>query len=1041
MAEDTMRLVREIERVVTAPYVPSLQDLYELVQRVAPSKVEVWALQKPCQVGLLTDVLMEGLSRSRAALPLLSAFARMTCFRDALLKRHPVVLDAFLEKAMETEPEYINACTDILSSPLPSDIVLPGRVAGFLAKLVASMAGSPCAETVAPLHTLVSTLQASPRLFHEIPDDIMSNLQVEFTKTLRNMDDHMGILLSLATFARIASTQSRSPRYQQGSEPPTWLLNIQHFFGPKRGVKTLDLVVLRVILACSSSSTSLTPAQAEESIRLSISIIDTIGPEQKNAWISAGSSKIAKLCDKIARDGLDRGIQLMGLTFLLSLCPIKNFPPQVRNLGLRLLVSRDSRGALTTMSRDLVIRLTECLSACDESIVYELLRFTVDAVKDNSLNQDSLSSLHVADTLLSSFQANESHQIVSSLLSSASTKETIASLFVKFPVTTDRDQCQGSDVCQCAYSALQNKILLNLFQMYFAATLSQNGSDRDISIMKSFVERAARTMTSQKCSFADAESKNFRSSLLFRDRQEFASKEIPNWDWKSSITGTFMQTSEMAHTNILKKIEDICFDMERRCHDVEGPLRSVEKDRDRCVLEVEELKYQNEELARSLGRSNQTISDLREEMAELEKHAEKAYSRVDELSLSLNSVQQQLHEQQCHSEEIFNVEKERFRTRELDLIATSTEKDDQLEELEAEVQLLRANNENMRQSLEIESQVKLFSSERAGLLERDLEHHITLLEQSRSLCSEKEDEVKRLMADNGNLKMETASMKVTVEEQSREVERLYGSLQEAEEKSISGRETLQQQHEIEISKVATEVANEKREVARLRAAMQEAASDASKKLQSKDKRLQHLERKIQAMRDEREAKAREFSEAQQHIGRLMSVMGFSAQPTEPQSTTKQQTRTSGPSQAAACHSAAYDEDSQLVQSFESTNLQEHSSKRPSPKRPRANRLSLNPSQPPPRTPAAPTTRSATKTPDTAQRSARQPFTESRANSNPDKFQSADLSKHSQPAVGLTNNFEENHLQDFDLDMDLEFSRDFIFTSTAFSGSEEKLAQQ
>jgi hypothetical protein len=101
--------------------------------------------------------------------------------------------------------------------------------------------------------------------------------------------------------------------------------------------------------------------------------------------------------------------------------------------------------------------------------------------------------------------------------------------------------------------------------------------------------------------------------------------------------------------------------------------------------------------------------------------------------------------------------------------------------------------------------------------------------------------------------------------------------------------------------------------------MQAAALDASKDAQLKDKRIQHLERKVidttyvcktwmlerpgfayigginylslQVLdpfvfqlgifrsiksRDERAAKAREFSEAQQHIGRLMGVMGFSA---------------------------------------------------------------------------------------------------------------------------------------------------------------------
>jgi hypothetical protein len=73
-------------------------------------------------------------------------------------------------------------------------------------------------------------------------------------------------------------------------------------------------------------------------------------------------------------------------------------------------------------------------------------------------------------------------------------------------------------------------------------------------------------------------------------------------------------------------------------------------------------------------------------------------------------------------------------------------------------------------------------------------------------------------------------------------------------------------------------------------------SKADKELQSKAKRIQHLEEKvcigyniviyvadilkIGSLRNERAAKAREFSEAQEHISRLMSVMGFTKEQKE-----------------------------------------------------------------------------------------------------------------------------------------------------------------
>ena len=92
---------------------------------------------------------------------------------------------------------------------------------------------------------------------------------------------------------------------------PSWLQNVKHFFGPKRGLKTLDLVVLRVILACSASCNSLTAEQASESIRLAIEICDIVEPGQRECWIAANSTKITKLCEKVTRSGIERGVQIL----------------------------------------------------------------------------------------------------------------------------------------------------------------------------------------------------------------------------------------------------------------------------------------------------------------------------------------------------------------------------------------------------------------------------------------------------------------------------------------------------------------------------------------------------------------------------------------------------------------------------------------------------------------------------------------------------------------------------------------------------------
>ncbi|KAJ9490401.1 hypothetical protein VN97_g2849 [Penicillium thymicola] len=129
MAEQLAQLVREVERLVTAPYVPSLQDLHDLVQQSKFSTIGAWALSKPCQVGLLADVLVEALSRSCVALPLITAFAPVSPFRDVLLERHPVILDAFLEKAVDTNGAELT----ISVSPCMYRVILITPASGYCA--------------------------------------------------------------------------------------------------------------------------------------------------------------------------------------------------------------------------------------------------------------------------------------------------------------------------------------------------------------------------------------------------------------------------------------------------------------------------------------------------------------------------------------------------------------------------------------------------------------------------------------------------------------------------------------------------------------------------------------------------------------------------------------------------------------------------------------------------------------------------------------------------------------------------------------------
>jgi hypothetical protein len=163
----------------------------------------------------------------------------------------------------------------------------------------------------------------------------------------------------------------------------------------------------------------------------------------------------------------------------------------------------------------------------------------------------------------------------------------------------------------------------------------------------------------------------------------------------------------------------------------------------------------------------------------------------------------------------------------------------------------------------------------------------------------------------------------------------------------------------------------------------------------------------------------------------MNVMGFSAKSNDKSSSKSQRSRDADIAPAPSRRqSATYDDDDdiQLAESFESlaSNLQG-----PTPKRPKGNGRSMHPLQAPsPKNPAARNSLVNANAPKTG---LRQPLIEVGTNS-PVKSQASLGSKGSQYDAASPGNIGENRLQDLDLDMDLEFSKDFLFTSTAFSPS-------
>lgn len=216
-----------------------------------------------------------------------------------------------------TEEQYAATCVALLSKPL--EFAIPSKAPVFLMKCLEQAVQSLSSETIRPVYLLLSGVESS--YLDILPFDILSSLQSQMIEVLTHLDsdDHLASLLCLAVLAKfssrprameksLADVQS-SPNNKIDLESTDKFLPARKFFSSRRAPKTLDVVVIKAITACSQSC-QLSTQKIVESLKLSTEIVDAFDQKEKISWLSGNVWKTNKLYEKILRFGIETKVQV-----------------------------------------------------------------------------------------------------------------------------------------------------------------------------------------------------------------------------------------------------------------------------------------------------------------------------------------------------------------------------------------------------------------------------------------------------------------------------------------------------------------------------------------------------------------------------------------------------------------------------------------------------------------------------------------------------------------------------------------------------------
>ena len=333
-----------------------------------------------------------------------------------------------------------------------------------------------------------------------------------------------------------------------------------------------------------------------------------------------------------------------------------------------------------------------------------MLQSSVSVLQQDTAQTGSFKNMKFATFLIKAMGRFMSHTKALTVLRGVSSiKRKIQDLISPgFPMEPRQPHCEGSEVCHHAYLSAQNVLLVEFLALSFTATLLATRPDHDpdhsdalnrlTSYMTQINHRASHR---DPCSFVQRSrwQRSDPSTLqMAAHPMEIGFGNSPNQDWKSNVANALIQDARVSHESIIQRVEETCQGLEHRYDQFEGPLRAMMDERDRWAVQVEE---RNRELEVQKEKASQLIAILNHKVAGLDNKARSVSAQAKDLTVRLSTKEREFDELQDHA----NSERENARTRELDLMAMVTEREEQLDEAREVWQETRCENEKLKEEI------------------------------------------------------------------------------------------------------------------------------------------------------------------------------------------------------------------------------------------------------------------------------------------------------------------------------------------------------
>ena len=836
------------------------QQLHTITcQKCTDADVLEWAAARSCQVDALARNLLQAMQQWPYVLEIITKLSTSVSVRDALLRYDSTLLSQTVAQAVSGDWQHSAASIAMLSHPLPQNITLPSASQNLFLGIVDHATQQPSTASIKPIYLLLKGGLAP--LLGLLSHDTLTQLERHFLAVLRNtigQEDQCLSLYCLAIMKAIVTAADEDPSFATAASyetqellastpnSPKWKpKSMKQYFTGDKASKTLHLIVLRVLWASRATADD-TVEQTVECLGLANELIMFLPEATRETWCDENPLVVRKLKEKAVQGELETRVQLPAFAFICSLCRARNIPEtMVDQLAVILSTTTNLTAKLTIGSEPSMKWFASVINGAQlAEILISVMSFAVRG--------SSTEIIKFASTVLAVIeclsQISRTHESVVDgalgALGSAAVAQDLMRLRQLFSSTESATGYSNEGVCSVAVLSGRKAIGHAVSGFFLSAALSADHSQTnvDVELYPLLVEtHALSVQIGSACAHAVVQPPVQRHTSAEPSYEVFR----PGTIWQNALGDHLQNKARQEQTALSAFFSNACADLERRCSEVEAPLREEREKRAGLQNQYDNLYRAYTTLEDGKSRAELRADSLEAEKSEFAHDLEQSREENDELLERVGELEASLRENQSKAREELDRLKQEFANAEMDHATASAQSEEQIEELEAKLDAVKDDQESKRvdnDQLRVEMNV---ARERNIAMEAELQKWHKTDEEHRSLIASAEkarDELERtcaaLRADLEALRQSSAAEKTSLEALAVQLEReSHEQVDTMRTQHDQNLQQLQQSHQERLEELSTRLASAQDE-------SRQAKADLEGQLDKREKKLAEYQKKV-----------------------------------------------------------------------------------------------------------------------------------------------------------------------------------------------------